>query len=131
MAMIAGVAIAEPDDNEIRGWWNWTAGFSRANTPFEMRWGSGNTDRNDVNQPSIVYCISCTAGNGGRDPVDRPLHNAQNSGKVILVPVFVAFGNNLNVARRLLGRILGSPQTAPAIEFFVNGIPDTSTKRPK
>jgi hypothetical protein len=123
MAMISGVAIAEPDDNEIIAWWNWAAGFSRANSPFETRWGSGNTDRNDVNQPNIIYCVSCTAGNGGRDPVDRPLHNAQDSGKEILVPVFVAYGNNLNVARRLLGRVLGSPQTAPAVEFFVNGIP--------
>ena len=116
------VNITEPTDNDIIAWWNWAARFSIPSSPFERGWGGAGVDRNNSNQTAVVFCLSCTAGNGGRDNVPRPLQTAKESGKDILVPVFVSFGGTLAVARSLLGRVRGG-QSSPAIEFFVDGDP--------
>jgi hypothetical protein len=117
------VNITRPSDDEIRAWWNWATKFKRGNSPFDIGWGSGGVDRTNFNQPTNVnvYCVSCTAGNGGRDNTPRPLQAARDSGKNILIPVFVAEGGNINEARRQLG-----PQTNPAVEFFVDGTREQS-----
>jgi hypothetical protein len=115
-------AISEPSKNDIIAWWNWAAGFSRQTSPFERGWGNSGIDRNNVNQNANLFCISCTAGNGGRDNVSRPLRSANESNKGILVPVFVSSGDVVGLARKLLGRVRGG-QAHPAVEFFVNGEP--------
>ena len=119
------VNITSPSDDEIKAWWNWAAQFNKQNSPFQIGWGNSGKDLTNFNQPieAKVYCVSCTAGSGGRDSIPRPLKAAVDSAKDILVPVFVAEGSDVNVARRQLGRDPAQPQATPAVEFFVDGTP--------
>jgi hypothetical protein len=125
MATLNGVTVTEPSDGEIIAWWRWAATFVRGASPFDIGWGNSGDDRNNLRQPVFVHCISCTAGAGGRDGTDRPLRAAINSGKDILVPVLVAFGENIDITRRLLGRDPNNrdANSRPAVEFFVDDVP--------
>jgi hypothetical protein len=120
-----GVTITEPNDAEIISWWRWACRFVVDASPFDRGWGEGGIDRNDERQPVFVHCLSCTAGGGGRDDIERPLRSAIQSAKEILVPVLVAFGENIDVARRLLGRDPNNrdANARPSVEFFVDDIP--------
>ena len=114
MATIRRITIAEPTDREIIAWWNWAVNFPKNASPFEKGWANAG-DRNNQNQPPTVFCLSCTAGNGGTDNATRPLTAAKRSRKKILVPVIVAYGESENVAKQQLGK--------PKVHFMVNGNP--------
>ena len=116
MTTINGVTVTEPTDNEITAWWKWAASFSKNNSPFEKGWANA-SDRNNRSQPQtvFVFCISCTAGQGGEDKDTRPLTAAKSSGRNILVPVIVAYGESESVAKKQLGK--------PKVHFLLNGNP--------
>jgi hypothetical protein len=116
MTTINGVTVAKPTDKEITAWWRWAVSFSRNNSPFEKGWGNAD-DRNDQRQPPTVsvFCISCTAGQGGEDNESRPLAAAKRSRRDILVPVIVAYGESESVAKKQLGK--------PKVHFMINGNP--------
>lgn len=125
MGTLNGVTVTEPNDAEIISWWRWASRFVIGASPFDRGWGNGGIDRNNQRQPVFVHCLSCTAGAGGRDGVNRPLRSAIDSAKDILVPVLVAFGDNIDVARSLLGRDPNNrvANARPSVEFFVDDVP--------
>lgn len=114
MSGMNDVIVTQPNDDEVIAWWKWAAQFPKNTSPFELGWGN-QIDRNAQNQPSFVFCVSCTAGNLGTDNEIRPLDAARASGNDILVPVNVAFADNLNDAKTILGN--------PQLHFLVNGNP--------
>jgi hypothetical protein len=116
------VTITQPTNQDIKDWWNWATQFRRGNSPFDINWGGSGVDRTDSHQPIRVYCLSCTAGNGGRDTIPRPLRTATGSQNNILIPVFVAEGGNINEAKTQLGRNPAQPTPGPTTEFIVDGI---------
>jgi hypothetical protein len=105
------VTITEPTDPQISAWWKWATSFSKNASPFELGWAN-ESDRNEERQPQAVFCISGTAGQ--EDKVTRPLDAAIKSGKNILVPVIVAYGESESEAKKLLGK--------PKVKFLVNGV---------
>ena len=117
MATISGVTVTKPTDAQITAWWKWATSFSKNTSPFEKGWENA-SDRNDRSQPRTgsVFCISCTGGQGGEDNAIRPLDAAKKSGKDILVPVFVAYGESESEAKKLLGK-------SSYVHFLVNGNP--------
>ena len=116
--MSSDIVVSEPSATEIKAWWDWASKFTYSNSPFEPGWGGGKDDRNHQRQPANirVYCVSCTAGYGGSDSVRRPLRNARNSGKDLLMPVFIAGSDNRSEASQLLGQ-------NPRIKLLINGTP--------
>lgn len=110
--------ITEPSAREIKAWWDWASKFTNTNSPFERGWGQEKEDRNHNGQPANIgiYCVSCTAGYGGTDTVKRPLKNARDSGKDLLVPVFIAGSDNRSEAYQLLGQ-------NPRIKLLINNSP--------
>jgi hypothetical protein len=128
-----------PTIAEINHWWDWAAGFKKNDSPFDTGWGGENKDRTEARQSGSVYCISCTAGKGGVDDVPRPLRTARRRRKDIIVPVFVACGDPLDEARRVLGRdfqtfsqtfnqssqsLSQTNDPTPRVHFFVNDKPE-------
>jgi hypothetical protein len=95
----------EPTPAEIKAWWNWATKFrKKIDSPFDIDWGSSPGDRTNRHQNDQVYHLAGTAGDGGSaDTTARTLQGAKNSGKKILVPVFVACGEPLSEARTLVG----------------------------
>lgn len=105
------VTITEPTDPQIIAWWKWAISFSKGVSPFEIGWAN-ESDRNDKSQTQGVFYISGTAGQ--EDNVTRSLDAAIESGKSILVPVIVAYGESESEAKKLLGE--------PKVQFLVNGV---------
>lgn len=79
--MSSTINVDRPDDSEVIAWWQWASSFVSPMSPFDIPGG-----RFDQNQIYSVFCMSCTAGNGGNE--NRTLPRFTNN--PILVPVFVA-----------------------------------------
>jgi hypothetical protein len=107
------LSIMSPSTDEIIVWWQWAALFRKKSSPFDIGWGNTNAGIISSNQPVRIFCLSCTAGLGGPDPVVRPLRAAISSGKPILVPIFVGVGLSLQEAQNQVGN--------PVFQFKVNG----------
>jgi hypothetical protein len=75
------VVVDRPDDSEVIAWWQWASSFVSPMSPFDIPGG-----RFDANQIYNVFCMSCTAGNGGNENRTLPRITKDS----ILVPVFVA-----------------------------------------
>lgn len=126
-------AISQPSARDIETWWKWAASFSDANGPFRIQIGK-DFDQVPQPQPLLVFCLSCTAGNGGVDPVPRPLGAALRSGVPVLVPAFVgcndldskSSASLIDQARIAVGTIdSDGKQSAPEVFFKVDGTPLT------
>jgi len=128
--------VRQPSSAEIEAWWEWATAFSDTNSPFKIGIGS---QFDQVPQPRFasVFCLTCTAGHGGRDTTKRSLNAAIQSGLPILVPVLISCDYNLvgsqkdnsallNGALKSLGTLdSNGKSTEPEVFFMVDNTPET------
>jgi hypothetical protein len=96
--------VRQPTDAEVEAWWNFALKFQKGpNSAFKIGIGSDFPEITDSYQPQNLYCLTCTAGNGGKDPQRRTLDKSTAANRDIFVPVFVSIGENENIADACLG----------------------------
>lgn len=97
-------SVRKPSDTEVDIFWNFALKFPKGpNSAFKNGIGSQFQQVSNAHQPQNLYCLTCTAGNGGNDTQPRTLNKNSIQGKDVFVPVFVSIGETANDADNDLG----------------------------
>jgi hypothetical protein len=96
--------VKQPSSSEVDSWWRFALKFKRGtNSPFKNGIGAQFESVSNPHQPGNLYCLTCTAGNGGNDAQPRKINRNTIGGKDVFVPVFVSIGKTPNDADGDLG----------------------------
>lgn len=96
--------IKQPSSSEVEKWWKFALKFKKGNnSAFKNGIGANFESVSNPHQPGNLYCLTCTAGNGGNDAQPRTINKNSIQGKDVFVPVFVSIGKSPNEADGDLG----------------------------
>jgi hypothetical protein len=97
-------SVRQPTGAEVDEFWKFALKFPKgAGSAFQNGIGPNFQQISNPHQPGNLYCLTCTAGNGGNDNQTRTLNRNSIQGKDVFVPVFVSIGENANDANSDLG----------------------------
>ena len=98
------INVNKPSSSEVDSWWKFALKFQKgSSSAFKNGIGANFHSVSNPHQPGNLYCLTCTAGNGGKDATPRKLNKGSIQGKDVFVPVFVSSGLSANEADGDLG----------------------------
>jgi len=96
--------VKQPSSSDVDSWWKFALKFKKGNnSAFKNGIGGNFESVANPHQSGNLYCLTCTAGNGGDDAQPRTIKKNSIQGKDVFVPVFVSIGKSPNEADDDLG----------------------------